>query len=373
MVWKEQLSHLESSFQVLFLELIQVALGSKEWLSKNPSEEEWNYLFLTAQKQAVSGLAFNALEKLSMYGQKPPIEILFNWIAQSQHVKNRNSYLDKKCKEAQGLLMRKGIKSSILKGQGIALSYEDSLRPLRQSGDIDIYVDCGRNKAISIAEKLQGKEVHWDYKHLQLHLSDDVIIEMHYRVEVLFNLLKNKKLQNWFSEHEAWLYCEKDGLIVPNEQFNVFYILLHIYRHFFLEGIGLRQIIDYYYVLKAGNFNKTESVKTLKEFGLLRFAQGIMWVLQKTLGLEREFILCAPSEKEGRFILKQIMLGGNFGHYDKRICRYDSKLGYVYRVMAHNFHLLFNYPSEVLWAPVWLVWHKCWKMIKSWIQTLKQI
>ncbi len=61
MVWKEQLSHLESSFQVLFLELIQVALGSKERLSKIPSEEEWNYLFLTAQKQAVSGLAFNAL------------------------------------------------------------------------------------------------------------------------------------------------------------------------------------------------------------------------------------------------------------------------------------------------------------------------
>lgn len=349
----------------LFFELIQLTLGNRTALSKSPTEKEWLALFEIAQMQAVAGIIVHGLEKLCKQGQKPPLTLLLEWIGLGEQIKNSNSLLNTKCVEIQQLLSDSDIKSSILKGQAVATYYDKELQPLRQSGDIDVYVDCGREKSIALAEELQREKVHWDYKHLQLHLWEDVEIEIHYRVEVLFNLRKNKRLQRWFKEHETWLYCQKGGLIKPNVRFDLFYVLLHIYRHFLYEGVGMRQIIDYYYVLKAGAGHKEETVETLRQFGMMRFAQGLMWVMQEILGLEREYLLCEPCEKEGRFILQQVMKGGNFGKYDTRISRIGGKLGYVHQVIRHNLHLLRHYPADVIWSPIWIVWHKLWKITRK--------
>ena len=80
---------------------------------------------------------------------------------------------------------------------------------------------------------------------------------------------------------------------------------MHIYRHFLYEGVGLRQLLDYYFVLKAaqGRYFE-ETVSTLKEFGMIRFARGVMWIMKNIFLLEPEYLLCAPDEKEGRYILE---------------------------------------------------------------------
>ncbi len=349
----------------LFFELIQLTLGNRTVLSKTPTEEEWLALFEIAQMQAVAGIIIHGLEKLKDQGQKPQLDLLLEWIGLSEQIRSNNLHLDKKCGEIQQILSDRNIKSSILKGQGVAAYYDKDLQPLRQSGDIDVYVNCGRKRAIAFAEELQKGKVHWDYKHLQLHLWKDVEIEVHYRVEVLFNLRKNKRLQRWYKEHEEWLYYQEDGLTKPDVRFDLFYVLLHVYRHFLHEGVGLRQIIDYYYVLKTGIEHKEETVETLRQFGMIRFAQGLMWVMQEVLGMEREYLLCKPCEKEGRFILQQIMIGGNFGKYDSRNSHIGGKLGYVHQVIKHNLHLLRHYPGDVIWAPVWIVWHKLWKITRK--------
>ena len=349
----------------LFFELLQLTLGNRTSLSKTPTDKEWLALFEIAQRQAVACIMIHGLDKIDEKGQKPPLPLLLEWIGLSEQTRSRNSYLNTKCVEIQQLLLDRNIKSSILKGQGVATYYDKELQPLRQSGDIDVYVDCGRKESITLAEELQKGKVHWDYKHLQLHLWDDIEVEVHYRVEVLFNLRKNRRLQEWLKEHEAWLFSQNEGLIKPNVQFDLFYILLHIYRHFLHEGVGMRQVIDYYYVLKAGVRHKDATVETLRQFGMTRFAQGLMWVMQEALGMEREFLLCEPCEKEGRFILRQIMIGGNFGHYDARKNQIRGRLRYVQQVLRHNIHLLFHYPTDVIWAPIWIVWHKLWKITRK--------
>jgi hypothetical protein len=90
-----------------------------------------------------------------------------------------------------------------------------------------------------------------------------------------------------------------------------------------------------------------------------------MWVMHEVLGMPREWMLWEPDEKEGRYILEQVMMGGNFGHHDERLKHSGGKLGAVKAILTHNMHLLTHYPSDVIWAPVWIVWHKLWKM---WIQ-----
>ena len=79
-------------------------------------------------------------------------------------------------------------------------------------------------------------------------------------------------------------------------------------------------------------------------------------------GLEQNEAESEEAKKEGRYILEQVMRGGNFGHHDKRLSNSpDGKIGSVWRVIKHNLHLLSHYPADVLWAPVWIVWHWGWK------------
>lgn len=353
----------------LFLELLQVLTKKKIKLSQTPSDDVWQQLFVIAQKQALTGVCFAAVKRLYQQGQVPPKDVLFKWIAAAETIKQRNSKLNDQCRKLQNKFREKGIRSSILKGQGIAKYYDqkDDLAFLRQPGDIDIYVDCGRKRALQLVESYGFEHVEWDYKHLHFNVFKDTEVEMHYRVEVLLNLWKNRRLQRWFKEHENLLFEEKDGIVSPTLEFNLFYILLHIYRHFLYEGVGMRQLMDYYYVLNssAGIANSTEIADTFKLFGMLRFAQGVMWIMKEVFGMEEILMVCKPLEKEGHFILDEVMKGGNFGHHDARLGKHGGKWQEVRRIIRHNAHLLAHYPADVIWSPVWVLWHWCWKKCQT--------
>lgn len=349
---------------MFFFELIQVALGNRDKLSAVPTYEEWTQVYDESQRQAVAGLILHGLDRLPSE-QRPPQLIILQWIAAGQMITQRNKVMDDRCQELLAILKDAGIRGTIFKGQAIAQLYDKELRPLRQSGDIDVYIEGGLQKALAFAKAQGQKDTDWDYKHLHLTLWRDIEVEMHYRVEVLLNLRKNKKLQQWFKDHEESLFGEGDGLTSPTLEINVFYILLHIYRHFLYEGVGLRQIVDYYMVLKAAheeNLTIHESLEAVKTFGMTRFAKGLMWVMNEVLGMPREWMSWEPDKKEGEYILAQVMRGGNFGHHDERLHKNKGRLGAVRDILTHNMHLLSHYPSDTLWSPVWIVWHKLWKV-----------
>ena len=372
---------------MLFFELLQVAVGNRERLSRVPTAVEWSDLYEESERQAVTGILLQGIEWLKASTDDTsnlPLELLLQWIGISEQIRQGNLSLTKRCKELQGKLVEIGHESSILKGQGVALYYDEPLRDLRQSGDIDVYVGCGLKGAMEIARQLGIENPKWDYKHLHLDVFEDAEVEMHYRVEVLLNLWKNRKLQRWFRKHQDAVQGSRvkvqDGeMVTPTVEFNVFYILLHIYRHFLYEGVGMRQIVDYYFVLKRLNLNVNDNhnsntnhtnranfaIDAVKEFGMERFAKGLMWVMHEALGMQRDWMLWEPDEKEGRYILMQVMKGGNFGHHDERLKHSGGKLGAVKAILTHNMHLLTHYPSDVIWAPVWIVWHKVWK---TWMQ-----
>ena len=361
-------------------------------LSHAPSAKEWAEIYAESKRQAVTGILLHGIDRL-LAEQRPSQAFLLQWIGVGQMIEQRNRLMNGRCVELLRKLENHGLQGAILKGQGIAKLYDgggkkekerdDCLSGLRQSGDIDVYVDCGLKGALAFAKSLGLDKVEWDYKHLHLNVWCDTEVEMHYRVEVLLNLRKNRKLQKWFMEHENEIFNLNDNvdlnlntdktdgtdwMVTPTVEFNVFYILLHIYRHFLYEGVGMRQIVDYYMVLKNLdvnlNLNESYAYKGVREFGMEKFAKGLMWVMQEALGMPREWMLWKPDKKEGEYILKQVMKGGNFGHYDERLKHAGGKLGAVKAILTHNLHLLTHYPSDVIWAPVWIVWHKLWKMTR---------
>lgn len=353
---------------MLFFELLQVSLGNRGRLTSTPTSEEWENLYDESERQAVTGILLHGIERLPAE-QRPSQDILLQWIGVGQMIEQQNHLMDERCAELLGRIQDAGLYGTILKGQGVARLYDKELISLRQSGDIDVYVSCGIRKALAFAKSQGLKDIEWDYKHLHLNLWDDTEVEMHYRVEVLLNLWKNRKLQRWFRENDALLFHDNNDMTTPKIEFNIFYILLHIFRHFLYEGVGFRQIVDYYFVLKKlSNRNSSitrYAIETVREFGMERFAKGLMWVMHEALGLPKEWMLWEPDEKEGRYILKQVMRGGNFGHHDERLKHSGGKLGAVKAILTHNMHLLTHYPSDVIWAPVWIVWHKVWK---TWMQ-----
>lgn len=101
-----------------------------------------------------------------------------------------------------------------------------------------------------------------------------------------------------------------------------------------------------------------------QSLGLLKFAFAMMWVLKEVFGLEEQYMICKPNEKEGRFLLNEIMTGGNFGKYGKDGVmegHAKGKVAFFLARMKRNWRFLTHYPSEVLWAPYAMLRHFIWK------------
>ena len=419
----------------LFFELIRVAIGTQERLSRTPSAKEWKRLFKIAERQRLLGICFYGVKKVAspIYDNEAspkydneaspqpspegkgeskisiPGELYDYWLGTAALIQQQNQKVNKQCVEVCNKLQEAGFKCSILKGQGIAQLYNDGRRTkderqyesnflgmFRQSGDIDVWVDGGMKKAMAWARKEYGN-VEFDYINAHLPMYKDTEVELHWRVQSLDNLWKNKKLQRWLEEHKEELLNTTEDLPdgagsipVPSPTFNSFYVLLHCYHHMFTEGLGLRQVMDYYFVLQSRRPTPTPSLHsegnletTLREFGMLKFAKAMMWVLQhvfeeNNVDEERRtknedtkdnwkerypWMIVEPDEKEGQFLLKELMLNGNFGHFDKRVKKVskNKRIQAILNRVQHNLYLAAHYPNASLWSPIWLAWHFLWK------------
>lgn len=389
----------------LFFELIQVAICHRDSLSRVPSTAEWSMLYGLAVKQAVTGVCFCGVQRMPKEQlEEMPVRLKLQWFALAESVKQRNELMNSRCVEVQRMLTEEGMKSCILKGQGVARLYDfnvnnnGNLGAYRQSGDIDVYVPCGMEKAMRWCRKKYG-EVEFDYINAHVPVFKDVEVELHWRVQSMTNLFRNRRLQRWLEREETKemifggkadmkpsesLQSSETSITVPSLEFNAFYLMLHCYNHEFSSGLGLRQLMDYYFLLRNLNLgsnlnfnlnNLSADVRQMSDrgfcldvnelfhkFGMDRFVGAVMWIMQEVFGLERERLLCEPNEKEGRYILAEVMAGGNFGHHDERIKKVGKgKWQSVFATLQHAMHVLRRYPTEALWMPVWMAYHFIWK------------
>lgn len=351
----------------LFFELIQVAIGRKTCLSHTLTAKEWETLYRMAESQAVLGICFVGVKRTKETQTGMPGHLFLQWLAMAAKILQRNEDMDKKTAEVWALLNNAGLDCAVLKGQGVAELYEstnETLGMLRQSGDIDVWVKGGFDVVNDFVQKTQPtKDIAYHRFHYNMYADTEV--ELHHRPTLMRNLFDDRRLQRWCDSFGADTFVMTGkGFAVPSFEFNRIFILTHIYRHFLFEGIGLRQLMDYYYVLKASPLPPSageNDIRLIKRIGMKRFAAAVMWVLGHVFGLEKEYMLCAPDAKEGQFILDEIMHTGNFGQGDRRYKGY----GKMRRMAKHGMHLLIHYPSEVLWTPVWLMYHKVWKYRKT--------
>lgn len=354
------------------LQYLQYSLGIIED-APQLSSIDWEKCLFFCIKQSLVGIGFNSVERFPKE-QKPPLKLLLRWYALTQQIESRNILFNHRCIELQELFAEAGFATCILKGQGNALMYPNPQR--RQSGDIDIWVKPKANEKCKKADirkiieflgtKCDIKKQIIGYQHVKFPIWDDVDVEVHWRPSWRSSPVHNHRLQKWFKEHTDDT-CEKRGLIVPTWEFNVVYQLQHMFLHILHEGLGLRQVMDYYFVLKAQNdvrCKKEEVRETLRYLGLWKFAGAMMYVMKEVFALDEKFMIAPVDEKRGRFLLNEILQSGNFGQYDKR----NSVLHLQHGIMRNIYQLKRSwrfvqlYPAEVICYPLRLyhiIWRKC--------------
>lgn len=348
-----------------FFELIRVAVGNATELSVAPSEEDWAYLFHEAKRQTVAGVLYAALDKLPEV-QRPPKKLLLNWHSTAEKIRFDSEAANKAASWTSKKFNKVGFRNVVLKGQGNALLYPEPL--LRQSGDVDIWLEGERKQIIDYVRRFFPKQrVQW--LEIEFPIKKDTVIEVHTAPSVLFDPFDNRRLQQYYKEHAQEAFANEvtlpDGGVIriPTPEVNLVFQLTHIYRHLFYEGIGLRQVMDYYYLVKSSELGvKGLAANVIRELHMARFCGALMWVLGEVFGLSKEQMLMAPDEEEGRFLLEEIMLAGNFGHDDARNEVKTSKLGNFWQITRRNWRFLTRYPREVIWNPVFRVVQFLWRV-----------
>ena len=346
----------------LFFELIQIAVGNRELFSRIPSSEDWEKLFEEAKRQALVGVTYDALGRLPS-AQHPPKKVLMNWHALTEKISADNERVNKDAVWATERFHKAGFRSVILKGQGNALLYPNPSH--RQSGDIDVWTEGERNDIIRYVLRFFPKQrVQW--LEVEFPVRKETVIEVHTAPSVLFCPSDNRRLQAFYAKHQEQCFTHNvtlpDGIIhTPTWEVNVIFQLTHIYRHLFFEGIGLRQLMDYYYLLLTRETDRRNLEEILKDLHMTRFANAVMWVLHEVFMLEEDKMITTPKEEEGRFLLNEIMLAGNFGMYDTRNEIKASKWGNFWQITNRNWRFLTRYPREVLWNPWYRIKQFFWR------------
>ncbi|MCD8266650.1 MAG: nucleotidyltransferase family protein [Prevotellaceae bacterium] len=349
----------------LFFSLIRVATKRENALPYTPSKEEWARLHAEALRQALAGVLYDAVERLPQE-QLPPKAIRLHWYTQAERIAETNKRLDEASVLVSRRLREEGFRNAILKGQGNALLYPKP--SLRQPGDIDIWLEGGRDKVISyVLSKFPKQRVQW--LELDFPVLRDIPVEAHTAPSVLFCPKDNRRLQAFYREREEETFTNEKPLAggtvcTPTWEMNAVFQLTHIYRHLFFEGIGMRQVMDYHYLLlspEATGERRQEVREQLKRMHLLRFTGALMWVLQEVFHLEESLLLTPADPREGSFLLQEIMLAGNFGHYDERNKPKATPWGNFWQITLRNARFLAHYPREVLWNPVYRLRQYAWR------------
>ena len=410
-----------SQQQRIFFEFLRFCIGTVQEVPSSLKGADWRVLYAMARKQCLVGVLFDGIKRLPAdVGMDKGL--LFQWMAQNQTLRKANARLDKAAVEVAEWFGRKGFRTCVLKGQGNALLYPPGME--RTPGDIDLWVDGGDRKVVSFVRSLSPDEKVC-YHHIGFPEYNGVEVEVHFRPSFLFCFRHNRRLQGYYERvmdgqfaHRVKL-GEQGEVAVPKAEFNLIFQLTHIFTHLMNEGIGLRQLLDYFFLLKNTNFiGNTDGVSgntnggafgvntncsdntdriggnvdgdgfllntdftdntdriggnadgvdrrllqdELRRLGLWEFAGAVMYIMKEIFGLEDNRLIVPPDVKRGRLVLKEVLEAGNFGQYDKRNWFGHSALGHNLQRLYRDMRLVRYFPEEALSEPFFRIWHFFWR------------
>ena len=241
----------------IFLDFLRFCIGSAKEIPDSLKEVDWKEQYAIAKKQCLVGVLFDGIKRLPAEHVGMKKELLLQWMAESQMLEKTNVRLNDAAIQVSEWFRKKGFRTCVLKGQGNALRYPNPYS--RTPGDIDIWVEGGDKRVISFVRSISPHEKAC-YHHIEFPSYKGVEVEVHYRPSFLLCFWHNRKLQKYYErvKEEQFLHRvmlgAKGEIAIPTAEFNLIFQLTHIFSHLMNEGIGLRQLLDYFFVLKNTDF-----------------------------------------------------------------------------------------------------------------------
>lgn len=345
-------------------ELVQFSIGTRDDFPSAPdSFEAWKALLLQVAEHSLVGVTFPAVEKLSSIGDVP-LEIYYPWELAVKKITRKNQEQRNAIVELHKFFRDNGFRNCILKGQSMSALYPDP--SLRQSGDIDIWLEGDRQQVLAFLNK-HFKVIDTRYIHSEMKTAEGLNLEVHYTPSWMNAPWSNRRLQRWFkacNDEQFSNYDASLGFCVPTLAFDAVFILIHIYRHVLEEGIGLRQLLDYYQLLiHLTDADRRKALDDLRHLKLLRFTQAIMYVMVEGFRLDEKYLLCEPDSRLGAYLMDSILTSGNFGHSDPRNenSRKESLVVHGWHKFMRNLRFGSFSLSESLCMPMFATWQYFWR------------
>lgn len=347
-----------------FFVLLKAGLWEQGVRLLSYSPVDFNALYQLADKQSVVGLIAAGLENVE--DMRVTKQQVLSFMKKVISLENRNAAMNSFIGRLVNRLREAGIKTLVVKGQGIAQCYE---RPQwRAVGDVDLFLDSDNYKSaksllIPLATSVEKEDV--DRKHLGMSI-DSWTVELHgtlrgpllKRINAKIDEVQKDTFDN--DRFRIW----KDGetvVFLPSPDNDVIFIFTHILQHYFGTGVGLRQICDWCRFLWTyhNDIDIPLLRKRLTEMRLMTEWQVFCAYSVQYLGAPEEVMPLFDSNKrwfrKARMVSSLIMDCGNFGHardlsyYNTRSYLVRKAISFKYRISdaVRNFLI---FPIDSLFA-----------------------
>ncbi len=282
------------------------------------------------------GIAWDGFLKLPAEVM-PAAQVKLQWYSYIVRIEKSNTLLNNVASKIYSAFEAKGLRDKVtmVKGQSVAMLYPSPNH--RQCGDIDLYASPEYFTQVKdILEELAGVKTNSGHPvHIDIEL-DGVTIELHHKLLDLYSRKKRKNFNEalcaWYPDNSANFMIGDQQIATPQPPFNEAYVLLHLYKHLILFGVGLRQVIDWCQTYRL--LDPKEVI--LPEYSKIRALLSSFAV--DYLGFEAsEVAAYSPSTSQAKVekIINIILTDGNFGqHNTKRVSHKSSS--YIVRKF-HSF------------------------------------
>lgn len=313
-----------------FFELVRAGLwGNGKTEIRIDGTPNWEELYRLAEEQSVMGLIAAGLDMLSSE-ERPPQEVLLQFIGSALQIEQQNKDMNVFLSRLIEKLRKADVYAILVKGQGIAQCYE---KPLwRSSGDIDLLLsntNYEKSKQFLMPLAISVDKEYTSFKHLGMTMEGGYVVElhgtMHSRLSKRVDRVIDEAQKDIFygGNVRSW---DNGGTTVflPAPDSDVMIIFTHILRHFFFEGIGLRQICDWCRFLFCYREKlDLRLLKTrIKKAGLMTEWKAFAAFAVDYLGMPNDAMPFYSTDKcwsrKADKICTDVLNVGNFGHKQRR-------------------------------------------------------
>ena len=329
-----------NSCQQAFFELLRAGLWEKNVELQKYGSTDFDEIMRFAEEQSVVGLVTAGLEHVQ--DVKVPQEVLLQFIGQSLQIEQQNLAMNEFVAKLIGRLRKEEVYAILVKGQGVAQCYE---KPLwRASGDVDLLLS-GENyqKAKDVLTPIAGEVAgENEAKKHQAFVIKGYDVELHGRMPFSMSRQVDKVINEaqkdvfYGGSVRSWMNGNT-SVFLPSPDNDVIFVFTHFLHHFFIEGVGLRQICDWCRLLwtfkESLNYELLE--KRILKAGLMTEWKVFASLAVNTLGITSDAMPFYDSrfKSKGEKVLKRVMKSGNFGHNND--LSYRAKYtGVTYKLVA---------------------------------------